>query len=252
MFELIERGAFEPNLERVRGLLRLRRDAMLESLERELPEGVTWSRPEGGYFLWVELGESVDAADLLARAVEAGVAFVKGSDFFPGASGGAHAARLAFSYETPERIREGVAVLGSLLEGLTGADLCFEPRRARTSRETKPITKPITSASTMTRKSGAFVSKKTKLMFVSSRLKRASTIPATRSATSRMRLNVHGLAASLAAGLATCFGGGVAPVGSSAIGGDLRPFSPGVAPRRAAASRAGGAAGAGAAARSPS
>ena len=52
---------------------------------------------------------------LLRRATEAGVTFVKGSDFFPGASAGTSAARLAFSYETPERIAEGVALLARSL-----------------------------------------------------------------------------------------------------------------------------------------
>ncbi len=115
VFELIDRGAFEPNLERVRGLLKVRKDAMLAALERELPSGTSWSRPEGGYFLWVDFGEGVDSAALLARATEAGVTFVKGADFFPGGAGGHSSARLAFSYETPERIAEGVALLASVL-----------------------------------------------------------------------------------------------------------------------------------------
>ena len=116
VFELIDRGGFEPNLERVRGLLRARRDAMLGALDSlELRDDVSWSRPEGGYFLWIEFGAGVDSAALLARATEAGVTFVKGSDFFPGATAGSSAARLAFSYETPERIAEGVAILVNLL-----------------------------------------------------------------------------------------------------------------------------------------
>jgi DNA-binding transcriptional MocR family regulator len=114
--ELIARGAFEPNLERVCGLLRARRDAMLEALEREFPAGTSWSRPEGGYFLWVTFPEGVDASELLVRALEAGVAFVRGADFFPAGSGdGVNAARFAFSFESPERIADGVARLAELL-----------------------------------------------------------------------------------------------------------------------------------------
>jgi DNA-binding transcriptional MocR family regulator len=113
--ELFRRGGFEPNLERVRGLLRARRDAMLEALEREMPDSVTWNRPEGGYFLWIDFGPGSDAADLLLRATEAGVTFVRGADFFPAGGDGATSARLAFSFETPERIAEGVALLASLL-----------------------------------------------------------------------------------------------------------------------------------------
>jgi DNA-binding transcriptional MocR family regulator len=113
--ELFVRGAFEPNLVRVQGLLRTRRDAMLAALEREMPEGVTWNRPEGGYFLWVDFGPGTDSADLLQRATEEGVTFVRGADFFPPGLGGETSARLAFSFETPERIAEGVALLASLL-----------------------------------------------------------------------------------------------------------------------------------------
>ena len=115
VYELIHRGAFEPNLDRVRGLLKSRKDAMLTALAAEMPAGTTWSSPEGGYFLWLDFADDVDAAALLTRATEAGVTFVRGSDFFPNASAGRSSARLAFSYETPERIAEGVALLASLL-----------------------------------------------------------------------------------------------------------------------------------------
>ena len=112
VFELIDRGAFEPNLERIKGLLRRRRDAMLAALERELAGAASWSKPEGGYFLWVDL--DADAAELLARAEAAGVTFVKGADFFPDGSG-SRAARLAFSYASPSEIDGGVSTLAALL-----------------------------------------------------------------------------------------------------------------------------------------
>jgi 2-aminoadipate transaminase len=113
VFELIDRRSFEPNLERIRGLLKTRRDAMRAALERELDGAATWSEPAGGYFLWVDL--PTDAAALLQRAEEAGVTFVKGSDFFPAARGGAESMRLAFSYASPSEIDEGVSVLASLV-----------------------------------------------------------------------------------------------------------------------------------------
>ncbi len=113
--EVHARGAFEPNVERIRGLLHARQVAMLEALEREMPGSVRWSKPEGGYFVWVDFAGDVDAADLLLRATEAGVTFVKGADFFPAGAGGASSVRLAFSFESPERIAEGVAILASLL-----------------------------------------------------------------------------------------------------------------------------------------
>lgn len=113
--ELMERGGFAPNLERVIGVLRTRKEAMLAALEREMPGTVTFSLPDGGYFLWVDFGDGVNAAELLGRATAAGVTFVRGTDFFAAGSGGTSAARLAFSFETPERITEGVALLASLL-----------------------------------------------------------------------------------------------------------------------------------------
>jgi DNA-binding transcriptional MocR family regulator len=113
VFELIDRGAFQPNLERIKGLLRARRDAMLAALERDLAGAATWSEPEGGYFVWVEL--PVDAGELLGRAEAAGVTFVKGADFYPAGAGGSDSARLAFSFASPSEISEGVSTLAALL-----------------------------------------------------------------------------------------------------------------------------------------
>jgi 2-aminoadipate transaminase len=113
--EFIERGHFEPNLELVRSSLRARRDAMLGALERGLSNGASWSNPEGGYFLWLDLGPGVDASELAVRAEREGVTVVRGADFFPRESNlGDTSLRLAFSYEPPERIAEGIAVLAGL------------------------------------------------------------------------------------------------------------------------------------------
>jgi 2-aminoadipate transaminase len=113
--EVHERGQFQPNLERISGILRAQRDAMLGALERELGGRATWSRPEGGYFLWLDLSGGVDTGALLTRATDAGVTFVRGADFFAG-DGGGSAARLAFSYEPPDRVDEGVRLLAGLLD----------------------------------------------------------------------------------------------------------------------------------------
>jgi 2-aminoadipate transaminase len=110
VFEFLRRGNFEPNLERVSTLLRARRDAMLEALERELPDA-RWSRPQGGYFVWLELPEGADAGALLERATAAGVRFVPGTDF----GGAPNTARLAFSFVSPDEIREGVRRLAALV-----------------------------------------------------------------------------------------------------------------------------------------
>jgi len=110
VFEFLRRGNFEPNLERVSTLLGARRDAMLEALERELPDA-RWSKPQGGYFVWLELPEGADAVALLERATAAGVTFVPGADF----GGAPNTARLAFSFVSPDEIREGVRRLAALV-----------------------------------------------------------------------------------------------------------------------------------------
>jgi 2-aminoadipate transaminase len=115
--EYLRRGLLEPNLERIRGLLRSRRDAMLGALPSMCPPGTTWSRPEGGYFVWLDLPPELDAGELLARSEDAGVTFVKGSDFYPSGLGGEHAARLAYSYVSPAEIADGMARLGGVLAG---------------------------------------------------------------------------------------------------------------------------------------
>ena len=107
--EFVRRGNFEPNLERVNGLLKARRDAMLAALERHLPEA-TWSRPAGGYFLWLEIPGGADAAEL-ARRLDGDVAVVLGTDF----GGGPDTLRLAYSYVSPDEIDEGVRRLAAAL-----------------------------------------------------------------------------------------------------------------------------------------
>jgi DNA-binding transcriptional MocR family regulator len=115
--EFLRRGNFQPNLARVNGLLKARRDAMLEALERHMPSDAVWSRPEGGFFIWLDLPSGPNTADLLAQAEAAGVTFVKGTDFFVPGGGGDRSLRLAFSFASPEQIAEGVAKLAPLLSG---------------------------------------------------------------------------------------------------------------------------------------
>jgi 2-aminoadipate transaminase len=121
--EFLRRQSFLPNLERINGLLGARRNAMLEALPRELPEDATWTRPDGGYFVWVDLPSGPPAAELLVEAEGAGVTFVKGSDFFAGGRGGERALRLAFSFVSPDEIAEGVARLGGLVRAAAPAAL---------------------------------------------------------------------------------------------------------------------------------
>lgn len=92
-----------------------RRDAMLAALEEHFPADVTWTHPEGGFFVWVTLPAHLDTKPLLAEAVERGVTFVPGGDFYPGTQG-SNRLRLAFCYETPAQIEEGVRRIAEVLD----------------------------------------------------------------------------------------------------------------------------------------
>jgi 2-aminoadipate transaminase len=87
---------------------------MLETLEATFPEGAAWSHPDGGYFLWVDLPAGVKVDALAERAAEAGVQFVKGTDFYA-AGGGEESMRLAFSFPSVDEIRTGIDRLGALV-----------------------------------------------------------------------------------------------------------------------------------------
>ncbi|MBA2568481.1 MAG: PLP-dependent aminotransferase family protein [Actinobacteria bacterium] len=110
-YEYLHRGLFEGNLARIRDALQARRDAMVATLARELPDA-RWTAPKGGYFLWLELPEGFRTADVVSRAQAAGVRFVPGSDFFLG-RGGECALRLAYSLAPPAEIDEGVTRLAA-------------------------------------------------------------------------------------------------------------------------------------------
>ena len=106
---------FEGHLERIRASYRARRDRMLEALDRYMPKGVEWTRPEGGMFVWLTLPKGMDGAKLLADALQTErVAFVPGGAFFADGSG-ANTLRLNFSSPSQQQIDEGVARLGRVL-----------------------------------------------------------------------------------------------------------------------------------------
>jgi 2-aminoadipate transaminase len=122
--EFLRRGALALNLQLVQSLLKARRDALLAALDEHLEgSGARWNRPEGGYFLWLDLPEAVDAVTLLAAAEGIGVTFVPGPDFFPRGGGGRSAARLAFSFASPGLLGEAVSRLATLLPSASAVEL---------------------------------------------------------------------------------------------------------------------------------
>ena len=108
-------GRIDSAIATVKDALRARRDAVITALEREIPEA-RFARPEGGYFMWVELPEAVDVAALATAAKERDVVFVKGTDFL--LEGGRNTLRLAYSGVTPEQIDEGITRLAEAARSL--------------------------------------------------------------------------------------------------------------------------------------
>lgn len=98
-----------------RELYRERRDALLGALEVLMPPGCTWTRPAGGFFVWMTLPEGLNSKAILPRAVAERVAFVPGTGFYSDGGGSRHM-RLSYCYPEPDRIREGVRRLAGVLE----------------------------------------------------------------------------------------------------------------------------------------
>jgi 2-aminoadipate transaminase len=115
VYEICQQGFLHEHVRSIRRLYRERRDVMLAAMERHFPAGVTWTRPQGGLFLWVRLPEHVDATEFLKVALQEKVAFVPGKAFH--AEGGGHnTMRVNFSNAQPEMIEEGVRRLGHALK----------------------------------------------------------------------------------------------------------------------------------------
>jgi 2-aminoadipate transaminase len=119
LLDFLVSGAFEPHLAFLASFLRPRRDALLERLEADLDGLAQWTRPEGGYFLWLDLPADVDADLLNAAAANVGVSFVPGAGFFAGGEG-RNTARLSFSYPSVDEIREGARRLTGLVRETLG------------------------------------------------------------------------------------------------------------------------------------
>ncbi|ABW16044.1 putative transcriptional regulator, GntR family [Parafrankia sp. EAN1pec] len=97
-----------------REMYRERRDAMLDALDEVMPPGASWTRPDGGFFVWLTLPDGVNTKAMLPRAIAARVAYVPGIGFYADGSGGT-SMRLSYCYPPPERIREGVGRLGAVV-----------------------------------------------------------------------------------------------------------------------------------------
>jgi 2-aminoadipate transaminase len=109
----------EAHIATARGLYRERRDAMLDSLEETFSADTKWTRPSGGFFLWVDLPHGISGDAVAHAAMAEGVAVFPGSLFYPNGDGGSNGLRLSFSNASPERIHEGIQRLRRAVTAVT-------------------------------------------------------------------------------------------------------------------------------------
>ena len=112
--EFLRSGRLDANLARSIELYKGKRDLLLSLLEKHMPEGVRWTHPEGGLFLFLTMPEGFDAVKFYDKSLDAGVAYVAGEFFHPDGSG-KNTMRMNFSFMTHQRIEEGVRLLAELL-----------------------------------------------------------------------------------------------------------------------------------------
>ena len=113
--EFLRRGLLQSHIQKMIAVYREKRDLMLKTLAECMPEGVSWTRPEGGLFLWLTLPKHMDATRLLPKAIENKVAYVAGVDFYPDGNI-FNDMRLNFSYSTPEQMVAGLKRLAQTIK----------------------------------------------------------------------------------------------------------------------------------------
>jgi 2-aminoadipate transaminase len=112
-------GTLLEHVQELKALYHHRRDVMLAALEATMPAGVSWSRPSGGFFIWITLPDTVNAGEVTALAQQRGVGVTPGMPFFSGA-GGEHNLRLSYSFNDDEEIRRGVEIVAEVVRELLG------------------------------------------------------------------------------------------------------------------------------------
>ncbi|MFZ6677355.1 PLP-dependent aminotransferase family protein [Undibacterium sp. Tian12W] len=115
VYEVIKDGFLSEHIPTIRTLYAKQCNAMLDAMSRHFPEGVQWTKPEGGMFIWVTLPEHMDSKQLLDEAIQQNVAFVPGGPFYAN-NPAKNTLRLSFVTVSPERINEGIEKLGKLIK----------------------------------------------------------------------------------------------------------------------------------------
>jgi len=111
---------FEAHVELGRQTYKARRDAVLDALETTFMAEASWTRPNGGYFLWIDLPKGLSAVQVAEAALREGVAVFPGPVFYPNNDGGQSGLRISFSNATPERIAEGIRRLQRGVDAVAG------------------------------------------------------------------------------------------------------------------------------------
>jgi len=113
--EVGQHGYLDRHVKLIQDVYRERRNMMIESLEENMPNGVTWTNPQGGLFLWMNLPEQINTLDMFKDAVNEKVAYVPGENFYA-CGGGEHTMRLNFSCTHPDLINEGISRLAKVIK----------------------------------------------------------------------------------------------------------------------------------------
>lgn len=117
--EFCTSGNWEAHIARLQALYQRRCETMLAALDRYMSAGITWTRPDGGFFLWITLPETIFAQDVKRVGLEHGVSLTAGGGFFVNPADGAHSLRLAFSYASLEDLDRGVQILADVIRSVS-------------------------------------------------------------------------------------------------------------------------------------
>ncbi len=115
LYEYCRRNHFDDHIKKIREIYKKKRDVMLKSLDEYFPDECSWTKPDGGLFLWAKMPEYINTKNMVADAIKQRVAYVNGAAFFVDGSG-TNTMRLCFSYASEDKIREGIKRLGRVIK----------------------------------------------------------------------------------------------------------------------------------------
>jgi 2-aminoadipate transaminase len=115
LYEYCRRDKFDEHIKKIRAMYKKKRDIMLNSMEKYFPEACSWTKPDGGLFLWARVPEYINTKEMVGEAIKQQVAYVQGAAFYVDGSG-TNTMRLSFSHPPDDKIEEGIKRLGRVIE----------------------------------------------------------------------------------------------------------------------------------------